>query len=162
MVLTYIPRDLELLKSAKAYGSNIKNITFVGSINAVTDGSAESIANKVYTSKDWISYTVDDARAMQNSFISYCVSKKEAEKAIWNFVETEKPHFSVTVFLPCLLFAPAIHYVDNMKSINFTNDIIYSYINKTNQSIPPTSFPGYVRSGLPSASGFILIRYSPF
>lgn len=136
--------DISLLKSAKAHGSNIKHIAFVGSINSVTDGAAESIANKVFTTKDWIPYTIEQARSMQNSFISYCVAKKEAEKAIWNFVETEKPHFTVTVFLPCLVFGPAIHYVNDINKINLTNDIIYSYINGSSESIPPTPFPSYI------------------
>jgi hypothetical protein len=143
-------RDIELLKSAKAYGSSIKTIAFVGSVNSVTDGTAESIAKKVFTSKDWIPYTVEQAQTMQNSFVSYCVAKKEAEKAVWNFVETEKPHFNVSVFLPCLIFGPAIHYVNSMKKINYTNDIIYSYFNGTNESIPPTPFPSYVRQFLSS------------
>jgi len=82
---------------------------------------------------------------MQSPYISYCVSKKEAEKVVWDFVETEKPHFSVTVFLPTIIIGPAIHHVDNLKKINFSNDIIYLYINGTNKRIPATPFPSYVR-----------------
>jgi nucleoside-diphosphate-sugar epimerase len=138
------PRDHELLKAAHKYGPNVKNITFVGSINAITDGTAEAIANRVYTEQDWISHTTEDARRLQNDNISYCVSKKESEKAVWNYVETEKPHFSVTVFCPALLIGPALHHVDNMKSINFTNDVVYMYIDGAHQRIPPTHFPSYV------------------
>ena len=137
-------RDHELLRSAHAHGPNIKNVTFVGSINAVTDGSAASIANRVFTDQDWVSHTVDDARRMQNDFISYCVAKKESEQAIWKYVETERPHFSVTVFCPALLIGPALHHVDDMQSINYTNYVVYMYINGKNQRIPRTPFPSYV------------------
>jgi nucleoside-diphosphate-sugar epimerase len=124
-------------------------------VNAVTDGSAESIANRVITNKDWLSYTVEDARAKQSSFVSYCVAKKEAEKGIWDFVETKKPHFSVTVFLPSLIFGPALHLVDNLKKINLTNGIIYSYINGTHERIPPTQFPSYVGLCSPTTTRII-------
>jgi nucleoside-diphosphate-sugar epimerase len=145
------------LRSAQAHGPSIKNITFVGSVNAVTDGSAQSIANRVITNEDWISYTAEDARTMQNSFISYCVAKKEAEKGIWDFVERIKPHFSVTVILPTLIIGPALHFVDDLKKINLTNDIIYSYINGTNERIPPTPFPGYVGLRFPMIPHNVLI-----
>jgi nucleoside-diphosphate-sugar epimerase len=133
-----------LLKAAHKYGPNIKNITFVGSINAITDGTAEAIANRVYTEQDWLPYTTEDARRLQNDNISYCVAKKESEQFIWKYVETEKPHFSVTVFCPTLLIGPALHHVDNMKSINFTSDVVYMYIDGAHKRIPQTHFPAYV------------------
>jgi hypothetical protein len=52
----------------------------------------------------------------------------------------------VTVFCPTLIIGPAIHYVDNMQKINFTNDVMYAYFNGTNKRIPPTWFPAYVSS----------------
>jgi nucleoside-diphosphate-sugar epimerase len=138
------PRDHELLHAAHKYAPNIKNITFVGSINAITDGTAEAIANRVYTEQDWLPHTIEDARRLQNDYISYCVAKKESEQAIWKYVETEKPHFSVTVFCPALLLGPALHVVDSMKNLNFTSHVVYMYIDGANQRIPRTPFPSYV------------------
>jgi nucleoside-diphosphate-sugar epimerase len=114
-------------------------------VNSITDGSQEQLVNKVFTNKDWNPLTPEDARRVQNRHISYCVSKKESERAIWNFVETDKPHFTVTVFLPCLIMGPALD-VDNINDIKFTNNFFYAYFNGTNDRIPPTPFPSYVCS----------------
>lgn len=92
--------------------------------------------------------TTEQAIQMQNSYISYCAAKKAGEKAIWEFVEKEKPKFHVTVFLAPLIFGPPIHKVTTIKHINYSNDVFYSLWNGTYAEVPPTSFPAYVRSPL--------------
>jgi nucleoside-diphosphate-sugar epimerase len=85
-----------------------------------------------------------DAIAAQNPYISYCVSKAEAEKAIWTFVSDHKPHFSVSVLLPALIFGPAIQPVRDLKKINFSTDRFYELFNGSLEVVPPTAFPSYV------------------
>jgi nucleoside-diphosphate-sugar epimerase len=72
------------------------------------------------------------------------MSKKEAEISIWNYVKEFKPSFSVTVFLPALIFGPPIHSVKSMDNINYSNNVFYSLFNGTYDVLPPTSFPSYV------------------
>lgn len=96
------------------------------------------------TNSFWSSITRDQAREAQNAFISYCSSKKEAELAIWKFVEEEKPHFTVTVFLPALIMGPPIQRVKSAKSLNFSTNIIYSIFNGSNKTVPATAFPSYI------------------
>lgn len=82
---------------------------------------------------------------MQNPFINYCVGKKVGEKAIWAFVEKEKPPFHVTNFCPPLLMGPPLHKIKNMKNINFSTNFIHSVFDGTWDTVGKTMFPAYVR-----------------
>ena len=87
--------NTELLKSAKAYASKLQSIAVTGSINAITTGSPDDNKAREYTNESWNFITRNEARA-SDGYIRYCSSKKEAELAIWDFVKTEKPEFTVS------------------------------------------------------------------
>jgi len=133
-----------LLRSAKAYGSALKSIAVTGSINALTTGSPEELIANVMTNTFWSNITQEQAREMQNPYISYCSGKKEAELAIWKFVKEESPSFTVTVYLPALIFGPPIQPVESLDKLNYSNGVFYSLFNGSNSSVPPTSFPSYI------------------
>lgn len=153
-------RALEILKSATKYGKNVKAIAVTGSVNAITTGA--DVGTRDYNSSEWlpvrfsspsqtpetqaneIQLSIADAIAAQNAYYSYCVAKAEAEKAIWKYVSEEKPHYSVSVLLPALIFGPPIQPIGNLKKINYSNDVFYSLFNGAYEVTPPTSFPSYV------------------
>lgn len=132
----------ELLKSASKYGKNVKAIAVTGSVNAITTGADAGVRD--YNSSAWLPVSIDDAIAAQNAYISYCVAKAESEKAIWKYVEEEKPHYSVSVLLPALIFGPPLQPVPDLKKINYSTDVLYSLFNGTYETTPSTSFPSYV------------------
>ncbi|KAH0542650.1 hypothetical protein FGG08_002973 [Glutinoglossum americanum] len=136
--------NLELLKSASKYGKNLKSIVVTGSVNSITYGNAEHITGRVFTHKDWLPTTVEEARAANHYFSSYATSKKYSEQALWDYVEKEKPSYTVTVFLPCLIFGPPIHYVSDINKLNYTSAIVYSFFNGSTDQVSPTSFPSYI------------------
>lgn len=136
--------NLSLLRSAKAYAPTLKSIAITGSINALTMGSPEEIKANVFSNDFWNPITAQTAREAQNAYLSYCSSKKEAELAVWSFLEKEKPAFSVTVFLPALIFGPPIQPVKGLKSLNYSSNVFYSLWNGSYEEIPPTSFPSYI------------------
>jgi hypothetical protein len=140
--LIHITSGLEILKSASKYGKNVKAIAVTGSINAITTGADAGV--RVYDSAAWLPVSIEDAIAAQNAYISYCVAKAESEKAIWKYVETEQPPFSVTVLLPALIFGPPIQPVTDLKKINYSTDTFYALFNGTYETTPNTSFPSYV------------------
>lgn len=116
-----------------------------GSINACTTGSPEELSKGPVTNSTWLPITPDDARAQQNAYISYCSGKKEAELAIWDFLKTHSPNFTVTVFLPALIFGPPIEpLTGGVKGLHFSSGLIYNLFNGTNATIPPTAFPSYI------------------
>lgn len=79
--------------------------------------------------------------------ISYCVAKKLAEKTLWKFIEEEKPSFTVTNFMPPLIFGPMLQKVPSVGKINFSNAQFHSIMNSAKaegRKVPSTMFPGYV------------------
>ena len=76
--------------------------------------------------------------------ISYCVSKKLAVKAIWKFVEEEKPSYTGTNFLPALMFGPPLQQVRDLKKLNFSKAKLYSRFDGANRVVSATTFPAYV------------------
>ncbi|KAF2118174.1 hypothetical protein BDV96DRAFT_597047 [Lophiotrema nucula] len=139
--------NLALLKAAKAHAPGLKSIAITGSINAITTGAPEDNKTREYTNESWNGITPEFAREQNHHFISYCSSKKEAELAIWDFVKTEKPTFAVTVFLPALIFGPPLQSLKDLKDINFSVGVVYSYFNGTYDEIPNThaaAFPSYI------------------
>jgi nucleoside-diphosphate-sugar epimerase len=135
---------MSLLRSAKQYAPTLKAIAMTGSINAITTG--DDLPARVLTNKSWNTITTDFAREAKNAYISYCVSKKEAELAVWEFVKSEKPSFTVTVFLPALIFGPPIQPVKSVKSLNFSSATFYSLFSGDNagKPVPGTMFPSYI------------------
>lgn len=53
--------------------------------------------------------TLEDAQA--NPSAGYRASKTYAEKAAWEFVEKEKPNFTLSTINPPLVFGPIVSYV---------------------------------------------------
>ena len=137
-------RNISLLRSAKQYAKNLKAIAITGSINAATTGAAEELARPI-TNSTWNSIAQEDARKLANdAFIRYCSAKKEAELAVWHFVETEKPSFGVTVFLPALIFGPPIQPVKSVKALNFSTALFYGLFNGSQKETSKTMFPSYI------------------
>jgi nucleoside-diphosphate-sugar epimerase len=104
----------------------------------------DDLATRTLTNRSWNTITQDYAKEANNMFVSYCSSKKEAEQAVWLFMETEKPSFGVTVLLPALIFGPPIQPVKDSKHLNFSVDIFYSLWDGRNETIPDTMFPSYI------------------
>jgi hypothetical protein len=85
------------------------------------------------------------------------VGKKEADKAVWKFIDENKPDFTVSILLPALIFGPPIQPISSLKKINYSTDVFYSLFNGTYEVTPPTSFGSYV-CPLSFPTGVILCR----
>jgi nucleoside-diphosphate-sugar epimerase len=55
-------------------------------------------------------------------------SKIAAEKAAWDFVQNQKPNFTVTTILPVLVFGPVIHDVASIDDINTSAQLVRDLI----------------------------------
>jgi nucleoside-diphosphate-sugar epimerase len=138
---------LALLRSAYKNAPTLKSVVVTGSVNALTTGAPDELKNGPLTNESWLSLTQEDARTAQNAYLSYCSGKKEGELALWDFVKTTSPppSFSVTVLLPALIFGPPIQPMQNgIKGLNYSTGVIYSLMNGSNKTVPPTSFPSYI------------------
>lgn len=59
-------------------------------------------------------------------------------------MSSEKPNFTVSVLLPGLIFGPPVHFVSDLKAINYSSDVFYALFNGSNEVVPGTSFVSYV------------------
>lgn len=137
--------NLAILRSAHGHAPNLKSIAVTGSVNASTTASREELLAGPLTSETWLAITPEQARAMNNAYINYCSAKKEGEVAIWDFIKTASPKFTVTVFLPALIFGPPIQPLKNgVKGLNYSSNVIYGLFDGSNAEIPATTFPSYI------------------
>lgn len=142
-----VDSNLTLLKAAKAYAPTLKSIAVTGSVNSITTGAVEDNKAREYTNESWNDITPESARELKSDFISYCSSKKESELALWEFVKSEKPNFSVTVLLPALIFGPPLQPLTDLKNLNLSVGLVYRYFNGSFDELPNTHsaiFPSYV------------------
>lgn len=140
----------EILKAVKAHAPGVTRIVITGSCAAVVDftGEANKPATaepKTYTEDDWNPDSWETAMAGTVN-VAYCASKKFAEQAAWEFVETEKPNFDLVVLNPPMVYGPLRHSVSSVKDLNESTSRIYKLFvdAKADDELPPNGMPSYV------------------
>lgn len=80
-------------------------------------------------------------QALTNGQLAYVGSKKFAEKAAWDFIETEKPGFTLSTINPVMVFGPATYRLDSLENVNTSNAVFSDMIlGKMESGIHPRSF----------------------
>ncbi|KAK9459735.1 uncharacterized protein V1516DRAFT_444594 [Lipomyces oligophaga] len=132
-----------ILYSALKYGDKVKRIVVTSSCAAVYDGHDYDLRNKSppMSEADWNPVTWQEGLDGPTG-VSYCASKTFAEKAVWEFVENEKPNFSVTVLNPPFVFGPMLQNVTK-DNVNTSNAIIANLM-ATGVNSAPTMLFGMV------------------
>ena len=107
------------------------------SFASIMDPSKGTGPGYTYSEKDWNPITEEEA--IQNPSNGYRASKTFAEKASWEFLEKEKPNFTISTMCPPLVFGPIIHYLQNLDSLNTSNQRFAAIMTgKAKEEIPPT------------------------
>ncbi|CAN6635365.1 NADPH-dependent methylglyoxal reductase Gre2p [Trichomonascus vanleenenianus] len=93
---------INLARSAKQYAPQLDQFVFLSSYLTMDAGGSNEPerVNRIIDETSWNNLTVKDAT---NLSIAYTVSKTEAEKALWKFVDQEKPSFAVTALEPSII-----------------------------------------------------------
>ena len=69
----------------------------------------------------------------------YRASKTFAERAAWEFLEKEKPNFTISTMCPPFVFGPVIHYLQSLDSLNTSNQRVAALMTgKAKEELPPT------------------------
>ena len=69
----------------------------------------------------------------------YRASKTFAEKAAWEFIEKEKPNFTLSTMCPPLVFGPILPYLQTLDNLNTSNQRTAAIITgKAKEAVPPT------------------------
>ncbi|KAF2268117.1 NADPH-dependent methylglyoxal reductase-like protein GRE2 [Lojkania enalia] len=126
-----------ILKSIKESAPSVKRVVITSSFAAMFNAAKGLWPEHTYSEVDWNPITMDQAE--ENAMMGYRASKTFAEKAAWDFVEKEKPNFTISTINPPMVFGPIIHNLDTLDNINTSNQrLVWAAQGKFKDEIPPT------------------------
>ena len=120
---------LRVLKAAKAAGT-VKRVVVTSSTAAICYGTTYT-SDKIYTEKDW-----SDPEGKGSPITPYAKSKTLAERAAWDFIESEGGEMELTVVNPVGVFGPALL----LPNESTTCDIIKQMLQGKLPAVPNISF----------------------
>ncbi|KAH7361355.1 dihydroflavonol-4-reductase [Pyrenochaeta sp. MPI-SDFR-AT-0127] len=126
----------EILRAIKDYAPSVKRVVITSSFAAVLSFQE---AIPVYTSNNWNPITME--QALSDGQMAYVGSKKFAEKAAWDFINNEKPNFTLSTINPVMVFGPATYRLKSLDNVNTSNAVFRDMIQgKMKSGISPNSF----------------------
>lgn len=133
-----------VLQSVKASCLGVRRVVVTSSFAAILDmGIAQRGEEKTYSEADWSPVTLADASASPG--MAYIASKKLAEKAAWDFIETEAPAFTLTTINPPMIYGPVKYRVTSLDAVNTSNQFLAEVLQgKHKDGLPPTGMPVWV------------------
>ncbi|KAF9871976.1 hypothetical protein CkaCkLH20_10608 [Colletotrichum karsti] len=133
-----------VLKAIKESCPDVKRVVVTSSFAAILNPRlAAEGTEKTYTEEDWSPLTIEDAYSSPTN--AYVVSKLMAEKAAWDFVEKEKPGFTISTINPPMIYGPVILPPKSLASVNTSNQTLAGLITgKHKDGLPPTTLPLWV------------------
>ncbi|KIN07192.1 hypothetical protein OIDMADRAFT_99439 [Oidiodendron maius Zn] len=134
---------LFILQAAKAHAPGVRRIVITSSFASVLDVTKGLRPGYVYTETNWNPMTVEETHAAGPS-PAYLVSKTLAEKAAFDFVEKEKPGFSIATVTPPMVYGPLLETYDSMEKLNTSSMDIYRLFNGSLKEVPDTAFWAYI------------------
>ena len=128
------------LKAIKAHAPSVKRVVITSSFAAIINPHKGLWPGHTYSESDWNPLTQEEA--VQNPSNGYRASKTFAERAAWEFVEKEKPNFTISTINPPLVFGPVVNYLnDSLDALNTSNERVRDLIqgkSKGASEIPET------------------------
>ncbi|ROV88107.1 hypothetical protein VSDG_09388 [Cytospora chrysosperma] len=131
----------QILDAVAAHAPQVKRVVITSSFASILDPLKGSRPGYTYTEEDWNPVTYEQA-AEGPGPVAYCGSKKLAEKAAWDFVEKNKPGFTVATICPPMIYGPVEHDVD-LKNLNTSIADIYRLMDGSTKEPGPTAFPTF-------------------
>ncbi|KAF2085013.1 NAD(P)-binding protein [Saccharata proteae CBS 121410] len=126
-----------ILKSIKKSAPEVKRVVITSSFAALVNPSKGTWPEHTYSEADWSPLTHEEA--LKDPASGYRASKTFAERAAWEFVEKEKPNFTLATMNPPFVFGPVVHYLNSLNALNTSNQRIAGFVQgKYKDEIPPT------------------------
>lgn len=125
-----------ILHAIKRHAPTVTRVAITSSFAAITNPASHP---KTYSESNWNPVTMEDALNTDPG-TAYRGSKTFAEKAAWDFVEKEKPNFTLTTLCPPLVMGPVVHYLTSLDSLNTSNENVRDLITGKfrDEGLPPT------------------------
>jgi nucleoside-diphosphate-sugar epimerase len=126
-----------ILKSIKKSAPSVKRVVITSSFASIINPFKGNWPEHTYSEEDWNPITAE--QAIENPANGYRASKTFAERAAWDFVEKEKPNFTIATMCPPLVLGPIVHYLNSLDGLNTSNQRIRDImLGKAKDEIPPT------------------------
>lgn len=126
-----------ILKAIKKSAPTVKRVVVTSSFAAIIDPNKGSAPGYTYSNKDWNPITAKEA--VEDAAKGYRGSKTLAERAAWDFVEQQKPNFTLATMNPPLVLGPIVHYLNSLDALNTSNQRIRdTMLGKYKDEIPET------------------------
>ncbi|KAH7370568.1 putative NADPH-dependent methylglyoxal reductase GRP2 [Rhexocercosporidium sp. MPI-PUGE-AT-0058] len=126
-----------VLAAIKKNAPSVKRVVITSSFASILDAGKGNAVGYTYSEKDW--NPVTEEQAVKDPSTGYRASKTFAEKAAWDFVEKEKPNFTLATMCPPLVLGPIVHYLNDLSTLNTSNQRVRNLIiGQNKESIPVT------------------------
>jgi nucleoside-diphosphate-sugar epimerase len=130
-----------VLTSVQAHAPNVKRVIIISSFASIVDMDKNPRPGYTYTEKDWNPVAYEEAASPStDGEIAYLASKALAERAAWDFVEKNKPNFSLTTICPPMVYGPAFHTISSLDHMNTSSADIYRLMNGSEKTVPNTQY----------------------
>ncbi|CAH2354474.1 putative NADPH-dependent methylglyoxal reductase Grp2p [[Candida] railenensis] len=139
IILPAINGTVNVLKAIKSSAPQVKKVIITSSVVTQIDGDE---LNSAASEDTWNSISYE--RAKQDGRAAYVGSKTFAEKAGIEFVEKEKPNFTVSTVHPVIVFGPQAFDSEAKGELNITNTFISGLLNlkaSEGAELPPSDGP---------------------
>lgn len=134
----------EVLRSIQKNNPTVKRVVITSSFASIVDMDKGARSGYTYTEKDWNPVTYETASTTPNGGVAYCASKTFAERAAFDFVEKNKPNFSLATVCPPMVYGPNINTVKSLDHLNTSSADIYRLMNGSEKTVPDTQFFAFV------------------
>ncbi|CAF0980169.1 unnamed protein product [Rotaria sp. Silwood1] len=147
LILPAINGTLGILKAAHKYNQNkenkIKRVVITSSFASILDPNKGLRPGYSYTENDWSPITYEQGAAAKNEpMTAYRASKVCAERAAWEFIEKEKPSFTIATICEPMVFGPRVNGFKSLDDVNTSNAIVRSLITSGKDAqVPETRVP---------------------
>ncbi|KAK4902696.1 Glycine-rich RNA-binding protein 2, mitochondrial [Elasticomyces elasticus] len=126
-----------ILKSVKKSAPSVKKVVITSSFASIINPFKGTWPEHTYSEADWNPITSE--QAVENPAAGYRASKTFAERAAWDFLEKEKPNFTISTMCPPLVLGPIVHYLNSLDGLNTSNQRIRDIMQgKAKDEIPET------------------------
>lgn len=125
-----------ILHSIKSFAPTVKRVVITSSFAAMLHADKHPWPEHTYSEADWNPITREES-FHEDRDKAYCASKTFAERAAWDFVEKEKPNFTLSTMCPPLVLGPVVHYLNSLRNLNTSNERVRDFtLGLFKESIP--------------------------
>ncbi|RDW60933.1 hypothetical protein BP6252_12316 [Coleophoma cylindrospora] len=134
-----------VLTSVQKCNPSVQRVVITGSFACMVDLSKGTRPGYVYTEKDWNPVTYETASKKEtDGETAYCASKAFAERAAYDFVEENKPNFTIATLDPPMVYGPSLNAISDLSKLNTSSADIYRLMNGSEKTVPNTAFYAFV------------------